>query len=661
MGKVDKAVLDIARNPLVAAVPNIQIEVEDFSVGVVKEINTVNDGKNINLRNTTRRSEVSTTKGWEIGLNLGMGVGQEGGTKASGSLGLNWGYNNSTTTVNSMEEVDGHQTERGWAKSIGLNTGSTAYAYGAVRYNNVGTAPAYKVVPTVTIGLPITKNNPKVHDTIGTLTGKVNEGHIAESLPPFGSYPGKDSLPVFFSDFSNYRAGSISLLQSQFERFEQDKQLQIDLNQFSGQVTVSNKSPESGNDWTHYITQVEQETARILFEMPTRKVAGVNMPERKNPSVEILERRVVGTSDRVEAANRPSVSVSEALTLASDLQITETGYKYGDFTFNDLTIAFDEASSRSVSAEVKNGTYKTFADIKLKAGAILKVVPKGWVKSEKITYYYGEDGKLATGFQKIKDPSTSVEKVYYFDKDGRLVADKRGWQGIDRKTVYIGKKDDGTGLAEGELAKGFRKIDGKTHYFSDDGSAWAANSWLPDYDQAGQPNTWYMLEKGEVVSGWKELDGKWYYFDPNKGCRVSTGWQTINGKKYYLGKSGDGSNLAFTGKALAEGERARGWFHVGKDKYLAKKDGSLELDTYDWDPSRYFFDKTTGKCLFETEKIGNKVYGYDSSYGISYIKTSIHGFYDHNGKPYYFNNDGILEERTFIDWQKIDGKWYYFG
>lgn len=143
------------------------------------------------------------------------------------------------------------------------------------------------------------------------------------------------------------------------------------------------------------------------------------------------------------------------------------------------------------------------------------------------------------------------------------------FQTIDGKIYYFGKQGDETGLDEGEMAKWTIKINGKYYYFSTDGSAWLANSWLPDYHQSGNPNTWYILKKGEMDSGLKQIEGKWYYFDPNNKCRKATDFQTIDGKIYYFGKKEDGTKLV-------EGEMATGPQVINRKLYYFNNDGMVE-------------------------------------------------------------------------------------
>ncbi|MFJ8119917.1 hypothetical protein ACIQ48_29540, partial [Bacillus mycoides] len=235
-----------------------------------------------------------------------------------------------------------------------------------------------------------------------------------------------------------------------------------------------------------------------------------------------------------------------------------------------------------------------------------------------------------------------------------------GFQTIDGKTYYFGQKNDGTGLAEGEMAIWTVNINGKPHYFSGDGSAWAANSWLADYHQDGAPNTWYILEKGEKASGFKQIDGKWYYFDPNNDYRMAsgfltidgktyyfdpnnnnkmaTGWEEIDGKWYYLSKKGDGLS------SLVEGEMASGFLTIdGKTYYFGQKHDETGL--------------TEGEMAIWTVKINEKPH-YFSGDGSARAANSWLADYHQDSAPKTWY---ILEKGEMASgFKQIDGKWYYF-
>ncbi|MFJ8120018.1 binary toxin-like calcium binding domain-containing protein, partial [Bacillus mycoides] len=268
------------------------------------------------------------------------------------------------------------------------------------------------------------------------------------------------------------------------------------------------------------------------------------------------------------------------------------------------------------------------------------------------TWYILDKGEVASSWKQIDG------KWYYFDpnKGCRI---STGWQTINGKTYYFGKKDDGSGLGEGQMATNWFKI-GEVQYATE--------------------------SNGEMASGWKNWSGIYYYFGKSgDGTRLAefemaTGFQTIDGKTYYFGKKDDGSGLA-------EGKMATGWFQVGNDWYRAETDGKLNVGILEWgSEGKYFFDKTTGKNFFSTRKSGDKYYGYGPGGSNAIL---IHGLYEFDGKKYYFgkkddgsglgegqmatgsrvidgkahyfNNDGIEEKHEFAGFQTIDGKTYYFG
>ncbi|MFJ8120045.1 N-acetylmuramoyl-L-alanine amidase family protein, partial [Bacillus mycoides] len=256
----------------------------------------------------------------------------------------------------------------------------------------------------------------------------------------------------------------------------------------------------------------------------------------------------------------------------------------------------------------------------------------GWFQVEEDWYRSNEDGALNKGtldwssdkyfFDKKTGKSLgSIKKMgntyygYGTGKDAKLL---QGFHEFNGKTYYFGQKNDGTGLAEGEKAIWTVKINGKSHYFSGDGSAQAANSWLADYHQAGEPNTWYILGNGEMASGFKQIDGKTYYFDPNNDYRM-----------------------------------AKDWFKIGEDWYRAETDGKLNVGILESGSDKYFFDKTTGKSLFSIRS-GYHYYGYGPGGSNA---TRIHGFYEFDGKKYYFgkkdDGSGLGEGQMATNWFKI--------
>ena len=71
--------------------------------------------------------------------------------------------------------------------------------------------------------------------------------------------------------------------------------------------------------------------------------------------------------------------------------------------------------------------------------------------------------------------------------------------------------------------------------------------------------TYYRKSNGQLAKGWTTISGKTYYFGKSKG-QLYTGWATIGGNKYYLG---------------TDGARRTGWQTIGENKYYFNSKGVL--------------------------------------------------------------------------------------
>ncbi|MEW4237106.1 PA14 domain-containing protein, partial [Bacillus thuringiensis] len=648
MNKVHPSVLDVAKHPLVAALPVLQIETEDFSVSLVRNISTNEDKKKIHLKSKTSQTGDTTSKGWKLGASLGT----EG--PIIKSVGLNWGYGSSTTTHNVMETVDAKQNEKGWAKSIGYNSAETAYVDGSVRYNNVGTAPAFDIQPTLVMSLPLSKDYPK-RESLATLSSKANSGQNVIGLLPKQTYPSRDNGALHLTDFSDYKIGNIALSEDQFQRFEKDQALQIDVTQYAANVTLATQKPEEGNQWNHYILQSNPVTARLSYIMPANQQAIGNQTAPPNPTVELLERRILGKPKNPEnGPNRPYVNMKEAIELTSDLKITPDGYKYGAYTFKDLTVAFDKSYSPGIEQAIKKGSIKDWSDIIVEEGMNIQIVPKGWVKSEAARYYYDEQGTLVTGKREIEN------HAYYFDKKGKI--HRGGWVEIEGKWYYFSKKDDGTRLVEDEMATGFKIIEGKKYYF-------------------GKTGDGTNLSQGQLAKGSLEIGNRWYQFN-DKGEMISAiGWVEIEGKRYYFGKTGDGTNVP-------QGQIAIGWNNIEEKRYYFNDKGEMKTGFVTIEGKTYYFGKkgdntklvqgemATGEYTIEGHTYffnAEKVQLSSNKFVVGEMVTGwVTGYFDYTPQGnwswtwstrYYDTGEDSLHPKgsQATGWRFLGMKMYYFG
>ena len=202
---------------------------------------------------------------------------------------------------------------------------------------------------------------------------------------------------------------------------------------------------------------------------------------------------------------------------------------------------------------------------------------------------------------------TENKKTYYRKSNGQLA---KGWTKIDGKTYYFGK-------SKGQLYTGWATIGGNKYYFGTDGAR--RTGW-----QTIGENKYYFNSKGVMTKGWATIDGNKYYFGKISG-KLATGWTTISGKKYYFG---------------TDGVKQTGWITVGSNKYYLGTDGVRRTGWRTIDGNRYYFGKSSGKLYTGWATIGSKQY-YLGTDGVM-----VTGKQTINGVVYEFGKDGVLKGKV---------------
>ena len=227
-----------------------------------------------------------------------------------------------------------------------------------------------------------------------------------------------------------------------------------------------------------------------------------------------------------------------------------------------------------------------------------------WIDQDGARLYYGEDGKLATGFRKInitvseydyekqETVNRVVQNTYYFDNDGKMVTGDRV---IDGKRYHFGE--------DGALVEGFYTLDDATYYLTENGALTGLQqieetireyNWdSQQYETRKVTNIFFFDENGVMQTGLRTLDGRRYYFDDD-GALI-TGFYKVDGAAYFFTKDG-----ALTGL-----------------QQIKETD-----EDYNWDTHEY-----------ETKEVTN-VYYFDEN-GV--MQT---GFRTVNGEKMYFNSRG---------------------
>ena len=202
---------------------------------------------------------------------------------------------------------------------------------------------------------------------------------------------------------------------------------------------------------------------------------------------------------------------------------------------------------------------------------------------------------------------TENKKTYYRKSNGQLA---KGWTKIDGKTYYFGK-------SKGQLYTGWATIGGNKYYLGTDGAM--RTGW-----QTIGENKYYFNSKGVMTKGWATIDGNKYHFGKVSG-KLATGWTTISGKKYYFG---------------TDGVKQTGWITVGSNKYYLGTDGVRRTGWRTIDGNRYYFGKSSGKLYTGWATIGGKKY-YLGTGGVM-----VTGKQTINGVVYEFGKDGVLKGKV---------------
>ena len=306
-----------------------------------------------------------------------------------------------------------------------------------------------------------------------------------------------------------------------------------------------------------------------------------------------------------------------------------------------------------------------------------------------IWYYYGDEGKAASGLTQINGT------LYYFSEDGRLYQDQTIT--VDGKIYYCNLD----GIAVELQNNKWTKVDGKYRYvkdgqvltncvekigdfyygFDSDGYMFADEQFNLLDSESGNTcyyrahedghlyrNEWYMNYKGlwyyfgddaKMYFGLREVNGILYYFGSRMYQDESV---TVDGKNYYCKSSGEAVELSKNGWNLVDGN------------YLYVKDGQLLRECLEKIGDAYYYFGYSGVMLSDTTFVLPNTEGEyrvhaDGSLYISqwYQINGYWEYYDETGLRktgwlslgntwYYLNEYGWM----VTGWQIVDGTWYFF-
>lgn len=283
---------------------------------------------------------------------------------------------------------------------------------------------------------------------------------------------------------------------------------------------------------------------------------------------------------------------------------------------------------------------------------------KEWYRDSSKYYYYGEEGKAASGLQEVdgilycfndegrryQNTSVTVDgKNYYCKADGAVVEldlQDDGWADIDGDRMYI---------KDGQIVKkAVIEIDGKYYGFNDDGIMYTDRSFViwgstshayyrARKDGSLYVNEWYFEGRsdyttayyygsdGKGYSGLQEIDGKKYCFFDNGSLLVDTIFTNTDKTIYYCDSGGNTAEL-----------NNNDWTKVGEKTFYVKDGKALQ------------------SCVAE---INGAYYGFNNI-GIMFSNTNFELIWSQTPGSYRAKEDGSL---YVLQWyQDAAGNWFYY-
>ncbi len=213
-------------------------------------------------------------------------------------------------------------------------------------------------------------------------------------------------------------------------------------------------------------------------------------------------------------------------------------------TIGDRTWYFDENGKMATGTVTIDGKSYTFNQAGVLQTDGSDSARNGFVTENGKTYYF-KDGAILTGLQYIGG------KAYIFDKDG--VMQKSGWYMTSRGDTYY-LNDYGAGVVNC-----WRYKDGNYKYVNPDGT-------IEEMNNTYQVGYCYLGLDGVMVQwNWVQDYGKWYYVT-GSGVRYESLWQKINGNWYWFGGSGK----------MAQSQ----WLQLDGKWYYFTDSGAMAHDTW---------------------------------------------------------------------------------
>ncbi|WP_214482453.1 binary toxin-like calcium binding domain-containing protein [Bacillus sp. SM2101] len=393
-GQIDAAILAPATHPLVPAFPDIKADLEHIQV-TPRETITLSDGTS---KSTGWQTQTDTTESKKIstGAKFGTEVTQEFevsasltdlGVKQSTSLKLYTELNTNieTTDVTSNSSGRNGTNTANWSQATTSEKDKAATSIWNVKYRNVGTAPAYDIVPS----LSLTVGN------LDILSLKTANASTIGTIVPNGTYPSSGSIALQYQEVGSVDNTPIYLTIDQLKMIEMGLPISLSTDQIEAKVKrIENGLPSTEYNWSLYEGAIDAVSANITFISSTTGEHNykiyANDPNNSNSQF------------------KPDTSLEEALVLVLDAEIVNEKLRiFGEEVDDSWRVYFSSDSSADYDAFQQG---ESIFDTKLRPGmniVIEKPDPNG---TPYVQYaLYADEGKQVVA--NVLENGSSIESV----------------------------------------------------------------------------------------------------------------------------------------------------------------------------------------------------------------------------------------------------------
>lgn len=362
-----------ARHPFVAACPSIRVFMEGYLITESKEdtwdtkTKTGTHTKSGLEESNEEGTSTSTVVNLELGLNNAPRDPSKKTAKqlkgsASVSSTLTKKYLSSRNTISSTSNTRGEHN----SQSTTYQTDKGGYLTAKVRYKNTGTAPINDLAPTMHFALWNKKD--RKWNSVSTI--KAPPSITANILGPKQSYPAGD-LPLSITPGDKFSSTFQALTKHQVEEVLDGAPIRLEIPQIAGTFKGAGGKdlPEKGKtyQWSKYITNIEDSTARLSLELPG----------------EVLERWVAAPSEKELSSKYPvQLTIGEAIDIAfGTTKYPDGSSSYGGYSLNrsKVNVFFDRPTEELIQQQLmelqKTKKDVTIYDVKLKREMVLVIKP----------------------------------------------------------------------------------------------------------------------------------------------------------------------------------------------------------------------------------------------------------------------------------------------